>query len=367
MIHVLHYAPGFESGGIESRLLDWYRNIDREKIKFILIKLNTIDNSENIKEFCELGGKFYNLPPISLSKIIDFELTVKKIILKEKIDIVHVHDTNSGVFVLNAAKKAGVKHRIYHSRTTDFLPNERSLLIKKFLMKIAPFCATEYFACSKEAAVFAFGEKKAKNATVVKNGIQTEYFLFDNNKRHDIRNKYGVDDKIVIGSIGRLSPQKNVLFLLELIKDLHSLDGRYVLMLVGGGDTQEILKFITANNLSDCVILTGNKKNVWDFYSAIDIFVGASLYEGFGTTAIEAQASGLPTIISEGFPKTVCISSLIYRISTAKMNEWIKTILAITDTKRCQEEGLKSVRENGYSASDVAKWLQEFYESKVLK
>ena len=95
MITVLHYAPGFKTGGIESRLLDWYRNIYRNIIRFVLVKLNEEDDTANIQEFLELGGVFYNLPPFSMKSAILFSYRIGQIIHNENVDIVHVHDVNS--------------------------------------------------------------------------------------------------------------------------------------------------------------------------------------------------------------------------------------------------------------------------------
>ena len=128
MITVLHYAPGFRSGGIESRLLDWYRNINREEIKFVLVKLNDEDDTENMKEFMSLGGAWYNLPTLSISNYKIFIDGIKNIFDNEIIDIVHVHDVSSGFFILKEAKRRGVKCRILHSRTTSYLPNELTSL-----------------------------------------------------------------------------------------------------------------------------------------------------------------------------------------------------------------------------------------------
>ncbi|HOO07067.1 MAG TPA: glycosyltransferase [Ruminococcus sp.] len=361
MIKVLHYAPGFRSGGIESRLLDWYRNIDRSKIQFVLIKLNNEDDTENMREFLRLGGKHYNLPSFTLKNYIAFSKGIKKIIKEEKIDVVHVHDVNSGYFVLKIAKALGVKCRILHSRTTEYLPNEKNLWIKKILKGKSYKYANHYFACSYEAGIWGIGEERKDEVIVIKNGIQTNYYQYDENIRHKIRRELNVENKKVIGSIGRLSPQKNIPYLLNIFNLLSQKHDDYVLVLVGEGNRKPIIDFIKEHGLEDKVILTGERKNVWDYYMAFDIFVGTSLYEGFGTTAIESQATGLPTILSTGFPEVVVLSNLTNRLSFDDANQWVSLIEAKIG-KRNYHQGMESVISSGYSAESVAKYLQDFYE-----
>lgn len=361
MIKVLQYAPGFRSGGIESRLLDWYRNIDRSKIQFILIKLNNEDDTENMREFLRLGGKHYNLPSFTLKHYIVFCKEIKKIIAEEKIDVVHVHDVNSGYFVLKIAKVLGVKCRILHSRTTEYLPNEKNLWIKKILKSKSYKFANHYFACSYEAGIWGIGEERKDEVIVIKNGIQTDYYYYNEDTRNRIKKELSIGNKKIIGSIGRLSPQKNIPYLLDVFYRLSQKHDDYVLVLVGEGNRKPINDFIREHNLAGKIILTGEKKNVWDYYMSFDIFVGASLYEGFGTTAIESQATGLPTILSTGFPDVVVLSDLAIRISFEDLDQWVSQIEAKIG-KRNHQQGMESVISAGYSAEHVANYLQDFYE-----
>jgi len=360
MVTVLHYAPGFRNGGIESRLLDWYRNIDRSLIRFVLVKLNTEDDTDNIREFIELGGTFYNLPPFSLHSALSFSQRIREILAQEKVDIVHVHDVNSGVFVLREAKKNGIKCRILHSRTTSNLPHEKHVFIKSFFRKVAPIYANFYFACSVEAGIWGIGKRYQKVTSVIKNGIQVERFRFDENRRDSIRLQLGVANKIVIGTVGRLSDQKNIPFLVEVFNRLIKENKDYRLVIVGDGDRTILQRCFQKNSISQYVIVVGEKKNVWDYYMSFDIFCGTSLYEGFGTTAIESQASGLPTLVSEGFPESVAITDFIWRLPLDNQEKWVDTIKNNIG-KRFAQNGLDMVNSSGYNAYNVAKELEAFY------
>lgn len=366
-VKVLHYAPGFLSGGIESRLLDWYRNIDRTKVKFCLIKLNDIDDTHNIREFIELGGEVYNLPKINIKNLFKFLTKLNKVMRVNSFDVIHVHDISSGVFALAIAKVNHIKLRIMHSRTTDYLPNEKNVFIKKACKKIIPIFANNYFACSYEAGIWGFGKKRANSVKVIKNGIQIEKFIYDPKIKKKIREELGIKNQKVIGTIGRLSAQKNLDFLIDLFKEINKEDNNTILVIVGGGNRRdELLKKAKELSLEENVIFTGERSNVWDYYMSFDVFLGTSLYEGFGTTAIESQAVGIPTILSKGFPETVCITELAERIGLEENIEvWKSTILKAIKSTRNRNVIDKIISE-GYSVKGVAKELENIY-LEVLK
>lgn len=360
MITVLHYAPGFRSGGIESRLLDWYRNINREEIKFVLVKLNDEDDTENMKEFMSLGGAWYNLPTLSISNYKIFIDGIKNIFDNEIIDIVHVHDVSSGFFILKEAKRRGVKCRILHSRTTSYLPNESNVLIKSFLRKITPMYANHYFGCSVEAGKWGCGSNK--DVVVIKNGIQADLFRYNSLIREKIRLELKIRNKKVIGYIGRISAQKNLPFLFDVFDVLSKESDDYVLLVVGEGDESIINNYYQNKEIPQNIIFVGERKNVWDYYMCMDVFCSPSLYEGFGTTAIESQATGLPTIISEGFPEIVKITQFASRLPIDKsaIPTWVSNIKSYIG-KRFPDDGMKAVKDNGYCASAVCEFLYSFY------
>jgi glycosyltransferase involved in cell wall biosynthesis len=365
-IQVLHYIPGFKSGGIESRLLDWYRNIDREKIQFSLVKLNEIDNSHNTVEFKQLGGIIHNLPKLNIINFFLYFKFLVKLLKKNKYDIVHVHNLHSGLFVLFASKMFGIKCRVLHSRTTDYLPSEKYKPFKKILMKLSPMFATHFFSCSMEAAKWGFGKKIALKSKIIKNGIQLKKFNFDSATREKIRKELNIKNEFIIGTICRLSPQKNLIFLINLFEKIFREDKNIILTIVGAGSSQkEIEKVIEDFKLNNKVVLCGEKSNVHEYYMAFDMFIATSLYEGFGTTAIEAQATGLPSIVSTGFPETVCVTNLIQRIDLEESLEiWKKKALE-TIQKTRNPESIAEVKNAGYDASMVAKELEFFYTTNI--
>lgn len=363
MINVLHYAPGFITGGIESRLIDWYENMDHSLIRFHLIKLNEINDTYNIKRFEELGGIVHNLPCLTIKNFKSYLSQLDRIFSENTINIIHVHDISSGIFALKIAKKHNISCRILHSRTSSFLPDEKNLLIKKFLKRFAPYYATEYFACSQIAGEWTFGNKY--KFSIIKNGVILDKYKFDDNIRKKIRNALQVKNEFVIGTISRLSTQKNIFFLLNVFYLFHKTNGDSKLVIIGDGPVyEEIKKWIYQKGMQESIILLGYKSNVYEYYMGFDMFISTSLYEGFGTTALEAQATGLPTILSTGFPHSVEISNYVTRISLQEDYEkWIYSINHLIAPKD-RQLGIEYIKKSGYDAVEISKQLQEFYIKK---
>ncbi len=359
-IKVIHYIPGFNMGGIESRLVDWYREIDRNKIEFIVIKNNNIE-SEKLKEFVSLGGRFYNLPHLELKKIKIYLNKLKEILKKENPDIIHVHTISVAIFPLYIAKQLGIKTRILHSRTTS-RKTDKNKFVKTILHFLAIKYATDYFACSIEAGLWAFGKKNINNVKVIKNGIYLEKFNFDETIRNKMRENLKIKNNIVIGSVSRLCEQKNILFLIDIFNEIYKINNNYKMILVGEGDLRKkIENKINLLKLSDAIKLVGAHSDVWNYYMAFDIFLGTSSFEGFGTTAIEAQATGLPSVLSTGFPETVEVTDFVKRLALEDDTKiWAREILNMKRRNRSKED-TKKIDDAGFSAKSVAKELERFY------
>lgn len=363
MITVLHFAPGFNEGGIESRMVDWYEKIDRNQVQFVLVKCNQINDSPKLLRLQELGCKYYNIPHFSLKTYPVYKRSIEKIISEVKPDVVHVHNPFTGYFLLKESKKQGIKIRILHSRTTDFLPNEKNIALKKCLRLLSPKYATHYFACSQEAGEWGIGKKYAKQIRVINNGIDLEKFEFSEETRKRIRNELGIEESVyVIGTIGRLSPQKNLKKLIDVFAEVAKTKNDVALVIVGdGSDKQLVLDEARLKGISDKIVLTGSKSDVYNYYMAFDLFLSTSLYEGFGTTAVEAQATGLPTVLSTAFPETVILTDYIYRIPLMESDEaWAERILAIGLRERSEKDTIK-IDEGGFSSTSVARELEDVY------
>jgi glycosyltransferase involved in cell wall biosynthesis len=172
------------------------------------------------------------------------------------------------------------------------------------------------------------GEKNTKKNATILNAIDTKEFEFSEALRAQYRKHYGIMDEIVIGHVGRLHPQKNHRFMLNIALELKAINIQYKIVFVGDGDLHnDVESFITKNELSKEVIMVGKTDTPEDYYNMFDLFILPSLFEGLGISLIEAQSNGLPCLVSENIPSEAILSSNTKTIPLVEISSWIKTIL----------------------------------------
>lgn len=365
-IRILHYVPGFEQGGIESRLLDWYRNIDREEIQFELIKLTSDKENELIKEFELLGGKVYTLPRFSPQTFFSYRKELRKLFIENDFyDIAHCHSPTTGYFFLKEAKRSKVPVRILHSRTTRFNTESSFVPIRNVLKRLANYHATSYFSCSTEAAVWQFGEESLLNqkVTIINNGIESDKFIFNPQMRSKIRHELSLEDKFVVGHIGRFATAKNHMFLIDIFNEILKKQKNAILVLIGDGLTKEEVKKKVSNlNLTDKVLFLGGKDNVEDYFQGMDVFLFPSSFEGFGTVVIEAQAAGLRCVVSDGVPNAVDITDLVEHVPLSDSPKvWAEKVLHFS-RKYNRRNTHTEIVNAGFDNNSTVNYLYNFYK-----
>jgi len=364
---ILHIAPGFLYGGIESRLVDWYSAIDRKAIQFDVIKVTPERPNALVDKIQELGGNVYSIPPLGLKTAFKHFKAIKKIMDNGHYDAVHAHSLSYGWYPLRYAKKLGISKRILHSRTTSTNPDDRHIFIGKSLGKMAIHNATHFWGCSEEACKFAFGNRS--DTSVIRNGIFLDRYQFDTEKRSQLRCNLGIDNAFVVGFVGRFSPQKNIPFLIECFSTLHQRNKQAVLLLIGDYDNEigrNAIEQIEKAGIQDYVRCVGRQENIPDWLQAMDVFVAPSLFEGFGTVALEAQANGLPCVLSTGFPRSVKVIDAVQFCEINDCSKWVEAILAAQQQGRT-ENGIEMARAHGYDVITTAKWLEKFYTTSHIK
>ena len=177
--------------------------------------------------------------------------------------------------------------------------------------------ATSHIACSDDAGKYLFGHHfYQKHGTTIINGIDLKKYEFNQGVREKVRNQYNLNKSIVIGHTGSLNNVKNQTFLLDILKELTGFNYDFRLLLLGDGHIkEELLSKASRLGIEDKAIFLGNKENVSDFLMAMDIFIFPSIHEGLGIALIEAQAAGLPCIISDTIPKEAVISKRTSRLA----------------------------------------------------
>ena len=363
-IRILHVLGGLERGGAETFVMNLYRNIDRENIQFDFV-IHTEDHGAFYNEIVSLGGRIFSCPRYKGKNHFAY---VKwwKVFLKSHSEykVIHSHVRSTASIYLKFAKHNGLK-TIIHSHSTSSGKGITSV-IKNILQYPLRYMADYLFACSKESGEWLFGKKatKAQNFHVIKNSIDLEKCSFNSDVRNKYRKEMNLTDKKVFIHVGRLHPAKNHMFLLDLFKEIYKNDSNSVLLIVGDGDLREqIANRINELGLPSSVFMLGSRGDVGNLLQSADCFLFPSLWEGVPLTVIEAQASGLPCLVSNTITSDINISDLVTSIPVDKgVTPWIKKISNLNLTRKDVHENIISA---GYDSKTLAKWIEDFYKNII--
>lgn len=377
-IRILNVVGRMDRGGIETLIMNIYRNIDREKVQFDFLAHYGKENADYNAEIRAMGGRIYEMPVIKTtekayySRVFKYIAALKKFFKEHpEYHVVHGHMTNTASIYMPIAKKYGkVSCCIAHSHLTESQKSVSKFtnIVTDFLNKPLRKNATDYFACSQAAAGWLFSEEDIKSGKVkyIHNAVDSEKFVFEAEKRSRIREELGIGaDKTVIGHVGRFFPQKNHAFIADVFEEYHKLDPAAVLLLVGEGELMpQIKERFKSKGLEKNVIFTGLRSDVPDVMQAMDMFLMPSLYEGLPVVGVEAQASGLPCMFSDAVTTEVDITgNCTFMSLSAPKSEWAQKAAAVIKAHR--EDDRAAAREKiiagGYDIGQVAKEMQEFY------
>ena len=360
MIRVLQIVTYMGRGGLETMLMNYYRHIDRSKIQFDFLVHRDFE-ADYDKEILEMGGKIYHV-----SRLIPWSVSYRNELKRffkghPEYRIVHVHQDCLSSVALQCAKECCVPVRIAHSHNSSQDKNMK-YLIKRHYMKRIPRFATDCFACGKDAGDWMFSGYPYQ---ILRNAIDVSVYRYSPEKAKAIREQLGLKQNFVIGHVGRFHAPKNHTFLLDIFCECVKTVPSARLLLVGDGEgRKQIQEKAKSLELEDKVIFTGVRGDVADLLQAMDVFVFPSLYEGTPVTMIEAQASGVPCVISDRVPKDCVITSGLVtsmRLSDTPQ-DWAQHIVGRKTGKR--ENHLEEIRTAGYDIVTAARGLENFYLTK---
>lgn len=325
-IKIVHCLGALNTGGAETLVMNVYRKINREQFTFDFLLFNPNSGFYD-EEASNLGAHLYYCPPLSKG-IIPYIKSLIAFFKSETIDVVHSHMDWQGGFIAYAAHQAGIKKIVVHSHANqkmfDVNPAYHILIeLNKYL--IAKY-ATSCVACSKEAGDSLF----KKEYEIVTNGIDFDKFRNPDMKVvNQLRKEFRIrEDEQVLGHVGSFSENKNQRFLIKVFEKLYARNQHYKLILVGDGNTRSILeKEVKEQGLENQIIFAGIRGEIPEIMSLFDIFLFPSRLEGLGIVAIEAQASGLPCIVSDSVPKEIDIGEHLIHWSSLDEEEWLEILL----------------------------------------
>lgn len=364
MVHVLHVIGRMGAGGAESLLMNIYRTIDRTKVQFDFV-VHTKEKQFYDDEIGKLGGRIFHTDRFNIINYHRYRKWWDTFFEEHKeYDVVHGHINSSASIYLSCAKKHGIYTVVHSHNTKSVEKTARAFAFKIFSYPIR-YLADYYFACSRQAGIDRFGARVVNSTRfkVLMNGIDADRFVYSKERRDKVRMEFNINEStLVIGHTGRFSEQKNHRFLIEVFAKIHEKNPDSQLWLIGAGDLQEeIKKVVQEKNIQNSVFFWGITNRVADYLQGMDVFVFPSIYEGLGIALIEAQAAGLPCVVSETIQEEADIGAgLIDRVSLSDgYDRWIETILQAAKQER--KNTLSFVKKAGYDIGDTARWIETFY------
>ncbi len=358
-IRIAQIVGKWVGGGVEAVLMNYYRNIDHTKVQFDFI---CDDDSINIPydEITSLGGKVIFIPPYQ--KVFKYQRILKKVLKENNYKIVHSHINTLSIFSLFAAWRAKIPIRIAHSHSTTNKLEKKKNILKQIFKPFSKLFATHYFACTKHAGNWMFGNKK--EIYILNNAIELDRYKYNIDIRNKIRKELNInDDTLVIGHIGRFVEQKNHRYLIDIFNEIHSKNNNSILILIGQGPLESYIKDkVNKLGLDNNVFFLGQLDNANEYYQAFDIFLLPSLYEGLGMVLIEAECSGLLSYTSTEVPLEAKVTDNLYYMSLKdNPSIWSNNILdSIKDYNRVSCEDI--VKRSGYDITIESSKLVNKYK-----
>lgn len=361
MLRVLHVIGKMDRAGAETVIMNIYRNIDRERIQFDFMVFSS-EEGDYDSEIKQMGGRIYRMPQFKWYNYFELYKKFYSFFKKHPYKIVHGHRGSLAPAYLKAAKDNGA-YTIAHSHATNSNRFFEGIAFKVLSYRVR-YIADHFFACSRQAGIDRFGKKitESEKFDVLKNGITSDNYKYSEERHQQLKKKYGLDNKLLIGHVGRFSLEKNHRFIIDVFDKIYKEKTDSVLILLGRGkEKKSIEKYVEEKNLNKQVLFWGVRDDIADMMNLFDAFIFPSLYEGLGIVGIEAQAAGLPCFFSENIPQEAIVTNHVWQWNLEWGDEkWAINIMKILN-KFQRIDSQKNILDAKYDIKNVAKDLQSFY------
>lgn len=373
-IRILHVLGGTGAGGAESRIMDLYRQMDKTKIQFdFLVHSSAVKRAKDDvskrepqffdEEIYKMGGHIYVLPKFKVYNYFTYRRAIRAFFAKHhEFRVVQGHMTSTASIYLPLAKKAGIPVTVAHSRNAGVekgLKGTATKILRKNLYRIADKC----FACSYLAGVDVFGKAwvEAGNVKIIHNAIDARKFTYQSDVRAAVREKLGIEGKLALGHVGRFDTQKNHPYLIDVFAELVRMREDAVLILLGDGpDRKKMEEKCDELGIRDKVFFLGVQRRPEDYYQAFDIFLLPSFHEGLPGVLVEAQAAGLPCLVSDSVTKEAKATELVTYLSIDQPAKvWAEEIMTRADYER--KDTYKELAESGFDVKTQVEGYRKFY------
>lgn len=345
-------------GGLTTVMMNYYRAMDKTGMRIDFVSCNAAPSS--LIDELSLNGSWYIQLSDRKKHTVRYVRDLCKILRHEQYDVIHIHGNSATMLIeLLPAWILGIKRRIVHVHTT-----KNSHRLAHAAMKVPMnLLANMRLAVSEEAGHYLYVSRKF---TIMRNAIDTARYQFNHDSRLRCRREWGISDSAyVIGTVGKMYEPKNQIFLVEVFaKVLDRLPDAKLLLVGDGILRRKIEDRIKVLGIENACILTGMQEDAADFLCAMDCFVFPSIWEGLPLALLEAQANGLPCVVSDTVAKEAAMLDNIKFLHLDDFGGWIDELLYKSNAEREDNEVVqKKFAEKGYDITINANVLRECYFS----
>ena len=365
---ILQFTIANTKGGQTQYVLQNWKNIDKSKFHFDFITMSK--KLDFVEELEKEGSKVFFISCYAEENEQKFNNELRDIIRKGNYDAIHIHTKQWKSFnVEKIAKEEGIKKIIIHAHNSgidilDVIKRTQELNQHYFLQEqFTEDIATDYWACSKLAANFLYGNKLApEKIKIMNNAIDLSLFSYCKETRDILRKKMNLDNYYVIGNVARLAYQKNQEFLLKVFTEICKVRNNYKLLLVGDGEKlHEYKTYVREMKIEDKVIFTGKRNDVHNLLQVMDLFCLPSRFEGLSISLVEAQAAGLKCLCSDGLSEELKITDNV-KVLPLEVETWKNTILGMR-MPYDRKDMKKIITDAGYNILSQIKILENYYKN----
>ena len=358
-MRILHFLPDIGiSNGVMSVILNYAKAMPDDIVFDIMYFHDTAETKQSEVE--SLGGRVYKIDPPSPKDLLSGKMNSFFAAHKNEWSALHIHCPHFAVFIAPAAKEAGIKRIAMHCHSTWYSLNPHNVTRNKLLYLLGkPFVDTR-FACGRDAGRFWYGNDK--NFIGLNNAIDCKQFRFNSETRNLKRQMLGVTDKLVIGHIGRVDQrQKNHIFLLKVFSEIKKINPNAVLLMAGAVADDELNSLATELQIENDIFFLGMRNDIPELCQAFDVFVFPSFWEGLPVSVVEAQAAGLPVLMSDSITDEVCITQNAYMMSLDDApSMWANRVLSLS-CNDLNRDTFEEMIDKGWDLYHNSKTLVSYY------
>lgn len=369
---ILFYSEGWGLGGIERFIMNVAPRLDRERFAYEVFSVHDWSEAWDERIASSGGIRHCVFPGEKPSLLLRYRTGPQRwraLLSSRKFDVVHVNIMNGAGFIYaKIAEECAVPTVVVHSHNTDFGAGSRALKGAVHRLGKRIFGRGDYvrLACSSEAGRYLFDGAPFE---VIPNPVDVREFAFSSDERVRIRASWDADDDaLVFGSVGRLTPEKNALFLVDVLQSLIRRGRSAKLALIGSGPSEsEVRSRAESLKVAEHLLMMGAQADPAPYYSALDVFVMPSIFEGLGITRLEARAAGLPCVLSKAVPLDAFKDSRTFVMEEFDPDAWAETLLRVSGESgvRTRAEGGETILDWGCDADSVARRMMGIYDTSL--